>query len=183
LGHHLSRNGSIFGEADPDEASYEMFSAKQIGELIKVASYLSFVPDLEVPKGSINRCAEKFFDGNLCAFIRFFGLGMSAASFLWNRKRRVTPLELLLRIGFRAGINLLDLLTKGDSLNGFNPLSTSTILSKRLSPRLKRETVLKALFAAIEETPPLRSMRWLRDSDTNLLDHYVTLTHNYVSKL
>jgi AraC-like DNA-binding protein len=131
-----------------------MFSAKQIGELIKVAPSLSFAPDLEVPKGLIRRCAEKFFDGNLCSFVRFFGHGKSVANSLSNGKRRVTSIELLLRIGFRTGVNLLDLLTKEDSLDDFNPLSASTLLSKRLSPRLKRENVLKALFAAVEETPP-----------------------------
>jgi hypothetical protein len=154
LGHHSNRTGSIFEELDSDEAGYEMFSAKQIGELIRVAPRLSFVPDPEVPKESISKCAEKFFDGNLCSFVRFFGLGKSFAYSLWNGKRRVTSLELLLKIGFRTGVNLLDLLTKEDSLDGFNPLSTSTLLSKRLSPRLKRENVLKVLFDAVEETPP-----------------------------
>jgi hypothetical protein len=154
LGHHSNRTGSIFEELGSYEAGYEMFSAKQIGELISVAPCLSLVPDPEVPKGLISKCAEKFFDGNLCSFVRFFGLGRSVASSLWNGKRRVTSLELLLRIGFRTGVNLLDLLTKEDSIDGFNPLSTSTLLSKRLSPRLKRENVQKVLFAAVEENPP-----------------------------
>jgi hypothetical protein len=48
----------------------------------------------------------------------------------------------------------LDLFTKGEALDGFNPFSTSKILCKRLPPRLKRDTVLKELYAALEETPP-----------------------------
>jgi DNA-binding MarR family transcriptional regulator len=154
LGHHSNRIDSIFGELDSEEVGYEIFSARQIGELIKIASRLSLVPDLEVPKGSIIRCTKKFFDGNLCSFVRFFGLGKGTTYSLWRSKRRVAPLELLLRIGFRTGTNLLDLLTKEDSLDSFNPLSTLTLLSKRLSPRLKRATVLKELRAAIEENPP-----------------------------
>lgn len=154
LGHHSNRTGSIFEDLDSDEAGYEMFSAKQIGELIKVAPCLSFVPNPEVPKRSISRCAEKFFEGNLCSFVRFFGLGRSVANSLWNGKHRIITFELLLRIGFRTDVNLLDLLTKEDSLDGFNPLSTSTLLSKRLSPRLKRENVQEALSAAVRETPP-----------------------------
>ena len=154
LGHHLSRNGSIFEEINSDKADYEMFSARQIGELIKVAPFLSFMPDLEVSKGSISKCAEKYFDGNLSSFVRFFGQDRSVLDSLWKGKNRAAPLELLLRIGFRTGISLLDLLTKEDTLDGFNPLSTSTSLSKRLSPKLKRETVLKVLLAAVEETPP-----------------------------
>jgi AraC-like DNA-binding protein len=154
LGHHSNKTGSIFRDLDSNEAGYEVFAAKQIEELIKVAPCLPFVPDLEVPKRSIGRCAENFFDGNLSSFVRFFGLGKSVANSLWNSKRRVAPLELLLRIGFRTGINLLDLLTKEDSLDSFNPLSTSTLASKRLSPRLKGENVLRALRAAVEEPPP-----------------------------
>lgn len=154
LGHHSNRIDSIFGEPDSEKAGYKIFSARQIGELIKIAPCLSLVPDLEVPKGSISRCTEKFFDGNFCSFVRFFGLANGAAYSLWGSKRRVAPLELLLRIGFRTGINLLDLLTKEDSLDSFNPLSISTLLSKRLSPRLKRATVVKELLAAVEENPP-----------------------------
>lgn len=184
LGHHLSRNGSIFGEVDSDEADYEMFSAKQIEELIKIAPFLSSMPSLEISKRSISRCAENFFDGNLSSFVRFFGQNMSILSSLWSGKHRATPLELLLRIGFRADISLLDLLTKEGALDGFNPLSTSTISSKRLSPRLKRETVLKALFAAIEETPPpslneiaerlgYKSTQSLRNINAQLCDQIV----------
>ena len=58
-----------------------------------------------------------------------------------------------IRIGFTVGIPLFDLLTREDSLDGFNPLPSSS-LGSRLSPRLKKENVLKILLAALEEIPP-----------------------------
>jgi hypothetical protein len=79
---------------------------------------------------------------------------------------------------------LVDLLTEEHSLADFNPLSASTFLSKRLSPRLKKVNVLKALFAALEETPPpslneiaetlgYKSTHPLRKIDTRLCDQIV----------
>ena len=87
------------------------------------------------------------------AFVKFFGLNKGAAYSLWNGKPRVTQLELLLRVGFQVGIPLLDLLTKEDSLDGFNPSRSPTLLGYRLSPRLKKENVLNVLLGALEETP------------------------------
>lgn len=153
LGHYSNKNGPSFGEVGSNEAGYEMFVAKQVGELISMAPSLSIVPALEVPKASIMKCAEKYFDGNLCSFVRFFGSDRAVTYSLWAGKPRVAPFDLLLRIGFRTGIDLMDLLTKEDSLDSFNPLSTLSNSSKRLSPRLKTKTVLKELFAALEESP------------------------------
>ncbi len=154
LGHHSNKPGSIFEELDSDEVAYEMFTAKQIGELIRIAPCLPSLPNQEVPKGSIIKCVEQFFDGNLSSFVRFFGLSRTTVSSLWNGKPRVIQLELLLRIGFRTGVSLLDLLTKEDSIYGFVPSQPSALLSTRLSPRLKKERVIRVLLAAVEETPP-----------------------------
>jgi AraC-like DNA-binding protein len=154
LGHHSNRAGSIFEQLARGKADYEIFAAKQIGELISVAPSMTFILDREVAKGSLIRSAERFFDGNMHAFVKFFGLNKAAAYSLWNGKNRIAQLELLLRIGFQAGIPLLDLLTREDSLDSFNPIRLSTLLGKRLSPRLKKGNVLKVLLAALEETPP-----------------------------
>jgi len=48
---------------------------------------------------------------------------------------------------------LLNLLTNENALADFNPLTSSAISNKRLSPRLKKENVLKTLLEAVEETP------------------------------
>lgn len=130
LGHHSKRTGSIFRELAPNETGYEMFAAKQIGELISIAPSVNYVPNREVSKGSIIRCAERFFDGNLCALVKFFGLNKAAVSSLWKHKPHVAQLDLLLKIGFQTGISLLDLLTREDSLSNFNPLHLSIQLSK-----------------------------------------------------
>jgi hypothetical protein len=127
LGHHSERAGSTIEELAPDKTDYEMFAAKQIGELIRLAPSLTCIPDQTVAKGSIVRCAERFFDGNLCAFVNYFGLSKATIHPLWNGKPRVTHLELLLRIGFQTSIPLFDLLTRADSLDGFNPLPSSNL--------------------------------------------------------
>jgi TniQ len=154
LGHYSDRTGSAIEEVKPNNADYEIFAAKQIGELIRLAPGLTCVPDQKVAKGSIIRCAERFFDGNLCAFVNYLGLSKTTTYPLYNGKPRIIHLELLLRIGFQTSIPLFDLLTREDSLDGFNPLPSSSLPSNRLSPRRKKENVLKTLLAALEEIPP-----------------------------
>ncbi|HKQ99076.1 MAG TPA: TniQ family protein [Pyrinomonadaceae bacterium] len=154
LGHVSNGSGSIFQELPLNEATYEVFVAKQIGELIAIAPSLDCAPKRETPRISITNCAERFFDGNLCAFARFFGSGKGAANSLWKGNTRVTHIELLLRIAFQTSITLLDLLTKEDALADFSPLPSQSVVNSRLSPRRKKDNVLKLLLEAVEETPP-----------------------------
>jgi methylphosphotriester-DNA--protein-cysteine methyltransferase len=95
-----------------------------------------------------------FFDGNLRAFARFFGTHKSSVDAFYKTQDRYTSLELLLRIAFKAGVTLLNLLTKEHALSDFNPLLATTGANKRLTPRRKKENVRKILLTAAKEKPP-----------------------------
>ena len=57
-------------------------------------------------------------------------------------------------MAFRANTTLLNLLTNENALTDFNPLTSSTIPIKRLSPRLRQERIYKTLLEALGEKPP-----------------------------
>jgi hypothetical protein len=153
LGYYPNTSSPSLVKHGPANATFEIFVAEQIGELIAVAPNLACFPRREVPRISITKCVDLFFDGNFCAFARYFGMKKSVTNCLAVKRARFIDLDLLSRIAFRAGTTLLNLLTDENALTDFNPLTSSIIASKRLSPRLKKENVLKILLEAIDEKP------------------------------
>jgi methylphosphotriester-DNA--protein-cysteine methyltransferase len=154
LGRTSKLSISIFEQLEFHEASYELFAAEQIGDLIANAPRFGYATKQDLSKISLTKCADRFFDGNLCAFTRFFGMGRGTACSLWNGKPRTINLGLLLRVAFRAGITLLELFFNENALSSFNPHSLTIAVNNRLSPRRKKEDVLKVLLAAVKESPP-----------------------------
>jgi AraC-like DNA-binding protein len=154
LGHYYNEFNSIFTEHTITNAPFEIFIAEQIGELIAIAPRLTCAPNKEVSSISIGKCIDLFFDGNTSAFVRFFGMSKTVTSSFFEGRARYTNLELLLRIAFRVGITLKDLLNNENALTEFNPSLSITAPNKRLSPRRKKGKLFKMLVAAAEEQPP-----------------------------
>ncbi|MDQ1591087.1 MAG: hypothetical protein QOG71_1714 [Pyrinomonadaceae bacterium] len=153
LGYYPNTLNLPLAEQNPANAAFEVFVAEQIGELIAVAPNLACFARREAPEISITKCVDQFFEGNLCAFARYFGMKKGVISCFTKSRARFIDLDLLSRIAFRAGTTLLNLLTNENALADFNPLTSSAISNKRLSPRLKKENVLKTLLEAVEEKP------------------------------
>jgi AraC-like DNA-binding protein len=132
----------------------EVFVAEQIGELIASSPHLVGTLRQDTPRISITKCVDRFFEGNINAFVKFFDMKNSGNDYFYMSKPRFIDLGLPLKIAFHTGTTLLNLLTNENALDDFDPSALRTTVGKRLSPRLKKENVLARLLEALEEKPP-----------------------------
>lgn len=154
LGYYPNNVSPALTEYDTTNAAIEVFIAEQIGEIVASAAHLTRTLTQDTPRISITKCVDRFFDGNFNAFIRFFGMKKGSNNYFYTIKPRFIDLELLLKVAFHTGTTLLNLLTNNNALADFNPSVSTSPVSKRLSPRLKKENVLTKLLEAIVEKPP-----------------------------
>jgi AraC-like DNA-binding protein len=101
-----------------DEIAYELWVAKQMGELIASAPGMEADPPISKVTAFVPACIEKLTNGNIGAFARLVDVKEGTVS-AWTRNARGVPrLDLLLRVCYRLGASLSDLLTKDSvSLN------------------------------------------------------------------
>lgn len=154
LGYYPNNASAALAEYNSTNEALEVFIAEQIGELIAIAPRLTFAITQDTPRTSITRCVNRFFDGNFLAFVRFFGIKKGGTDCFYMAKPRHIDLKLLMKVAFNTSTTLLNLLTNENALAEFDPTTSTTTVSKRLSPRLKKENVLARLLEALEEKPP-----------------------------
>jgi len=106
---------SIRNNGDPlesDEIAYKLWVAKQMGELIARAPGMEADPTINKVTAFVPACIEKLTDGNVCAFARLVEVNQTTVSGWCRNTRGVPRLDLLLRVCYRLGASLCDLLTK-----------------------------------------------------------------------
>lgn len=96
---------------DSDEITYPLWVAKQMGELIANAPGMNADPPISKVTAFVPSCIEKLTNGNICAFARLVDVKERTVC-AWTRNARGVPrLDLLLRVCYRLGASLSDVLT------------------------------------------------------------------------
>lgn len=138
-----------------DEIAYKFWMAKQMGELIARAPGIAADPPIDKVTAFVPACIEKLTNGNGCAFARLVEVNKMTV-YGWCRNTRGVPrLDLLLRVCYRLGASLSDLLTN-DSVS-LNHELINQLLSRMPVIRLQRShengEILRAFLTALKCSP------------------------------
>lgn len=136
-----------------DDMAYKLWVAKQMGELIARAPGMAVDPPINKVTIFVPACIEKLTNGNVCAFARLVEVHKTTVQGWCYNSRGVPRLDLLLRVCYRLGASLSDLLTK-DSVSLNHDLINHS-LSRMPVTRLRRKNgeIRRAFSTALKCDP------------------------------
>jgi DNA-binding XRE family transcriptional regulator len=92
-----------------DELAWASWVARALGELLAAAPQITCPPGRDHLAETIRICVDRFCSRNASTLARLMHVGREAVS-KWQREKSRPRLALLLRMAYRLGISLLDLL-------------------------------------------------------------------------
>jgi len=127
-----------------------------MGDLIAAAPGLPSDPPREKITEFMPTCIKLVNNGNVNAFVRLVGVNKYTV-YSWLAKKPVPQTDLLLKVCYRLGLSLTDLLTKDQVFPDLELINHSLSQMGNITSRLRHKTgeVRRLLQAALEQDPPL----------------------------
>jgi predicted metal-dependent hydrolase len=138
----------------PEELTYKLWVANQMGELIAAAPTMSSDPPQAKVTDFVPACINRISDGNVSAFARLVNVNKITV-YSWCYDRAVPQIDLILRVFHATGASLVDILTKQKVFPNFE-LPGKSRWQVTFTPGPHRHTtgaVRRALLTALKQNP------------------------------
>lgn len=139
-----------------EEMNYEVWVAKQVGQLIAAAPNLSSEPTKQMVLESLFTCIDRLSGGNCNGFARYFGLNPITVN-SWRQGRPLPQTDLLLNICSQMEVSLFDFIVTKTYLSNKEWRAMAEKIRLHAARRYARrapKNVKRALLAALKEKRP-----------------------------
>lgn len=141
---------------ESEDLKYQLWIAKQMGELIAAAPSQSSEPSKDRLTKIVPKLIASTADGNVTAFAEIVGI-RRITIYLWLQREYAPTTDLMLKICYRLCVSFSDILTKQgifadtDSIGNLQTLNQSAAAA--MLPH-REDTLKNQLLTALQETPP-----------------------------
>ena len=170
-----------------DELAWASWVARALGELLAAAPQITCPPGRDHLAETIRICVNRLCSRNASILARLMHVGREAVS-KWQREKSRPRLALLLRMAYRLGISLLDLLIGCPTFAASQGFLRDAPVEKNIHSqqqkmahgrRIRRAEVSRILHTALSETPPPsmdQVMRRLTHGKATIYRHFPELS-------